>query len=110
MVEAMCSPYLCLILWNEEKMLEKMHSNSSCNINEPRGKKTTFVEMSASLSHRYCFSGSVLSVAIVVELLMMVDHNIFLSEVDIGQLGHMPHNQNLLYCLLQQLLEVTHHL
>lgn len=66
--------------------------------------------MSASLSHRYCFSGSVLSVAIVVELLMMVDHNIFLSEVDIGQLGHVPHNQNLLYCFLQQLLEVTHHL
>lgn len=40
---------------------------------------------------------------------MMVDHNIFLSEVHVGQLGHVSHEQNLLYCFLQQLPEVTHH-
>lgn len=48
--------------------------------------------------------------SITIELLMMVDHNIFLSEVHIGQLGHVPHNQNPPYCFLQQLLEVACHL
>lgn len=96
-----------LSLWREEKMLEKISIGPATFMSMG---KTTFLEMSALLSHRHLFCGPFFSVSITVVLLMMVDHNIFLSQLHIGQLGHVSHNQNLLYCLLQQLFEVTHHL
>lgn len=90
----------------KKRCWKKLLSNSFCDINELGENYFS----STLLSDRHCFCAPVLLMSITVELLMMVDHKSFLSEVHIGQLSHMPHNQDLLYCFLQQLLEVTHHL